>query len=328
MRQYAERASRPAGAWAAVAVLAAAAVLHTAPAPAHESHRHRVRDEERAAIVAADAAQSRHEFAEARERLDALLAVEPRDLEARLMSANLALLSGDFHRARDDCRAVIGQGNLHAGTICLASAQTGTGSVGRARGMIAALGAPGRAGVELDRWRLLTEADLALRADDLPAALELHERAHALDPDHEEARTRLAALLLDLGAARRALDLALAPGASPARLVIQVRAATALADPAAPAYRRALLETLATDRRRGLPAHLREEAQVALHVDRDAGEALRLARLNFVTQKDTPDLRVLAGAAAAAADPAAAGEIRAWMLGSGFEDHWVSATLE
>jgi len=313
---------------AAAYAAAAFALLYASLAVGHESHRHRARDAERAGILAADEAQSRHEFAEARAQLDRLLAADPRDIEARLMSANLFLLAGDFGRAQGDCRLVMAAGALHAGTVCLASTLTGPGSVDRARRMVAALGTGKEAGAELERWRLLTEVDLALRAGDLAAGFALHERAFRLDPGHEEARTRLAGMLLERGDAARALALAQAPDPSPARLVVRLRAARALADSDAVSSLRELLVLLEADRGEGVPPHLREEAQLALYVEGDAAAALRLARLNFETQKDTPDLRMYAAAAIAAADASAVGEVRAWMRETGFEDRVVAAALQ
>jgi Tfp pilus assembly protein PilF len=309
----------------AAAALAAAASLQAGTAAGHESHRHRSAVPERAAISAADDAQSRHAFTEARTELDRLLAADPRDLEARLMSANLFLLSGQFERARGECRAVLATGALQAGTICLASSLTGPGSVDRGRRMIGALGDPTGSDLELVRWRLLTEADLALRAGDEQASLSFHERAYALDPSHEEARTRLAEILLEQGNAARALELARTPDPSVARLVLRVRAARMLGSADAVSGLAELMAMLEADRNRGLPPHLREEAQIALYIYRDGASAVRLARLNFETQKDTPDLRMLAAAAVAAGDASAIAALRAWMQETGFEDVTVNA---
>jgi len=312
---------------AAVAALAAAAALSPGLAVGHESNRSRAGASERPGIVAADEAQSRHEFAKARLQLDRLLAADPRDVEARLMSANLYLLGGEFERARADCRLVLAAGALDVGTVCLASAQTGPGSVVRARRMIAALGDSTGTDVELARWRLLTEADLALRAGDYAAALALHERALALDPGHEEARSRLAEVLLERGQVTRAHELTRAPEPSVARLVLRLRAAKALGDSDAFETLDELLAALEADRGAGLPPHLREQAQLALYVDRNPAAALRLARLNFETQRDTPDLRMLATAAREAGDAAAMATIRAWMQQSGFEDRVVAGIV-
>jgi Tfp pilus assembly protein PilF len=317
--------------WHAAAALAAAALSWAGSTVAHESQRHRSTAPVRAGIAAADAAQSRHDFAAARAELDRLLAAEPGDLEARLMSANLRLLAGDYAAARADCRYVIEAGALLAGTVCLASAQTGPGSVGRARAMIAAPGEyddHDEATGELMLWRLLTMADLSSRAGDAKAALAFLERAHAIDPGHEEARTQLAERVLAGGNMERALSLASAPGASPSRLVVRLRAALALGDPRADAWRRELEGMLASDRRRGLPPHLREEGELALHVDGNAESALTFARLNFVTQKDTRDLRLLAASASASSDAHALASLRAWMVETGFEDRVVQGPLD
>ena len=304
----------------AAATIAAAAGLQAGSANGHESHRHRSAVPERAAMSAAGEAQSRHDFTTAGALLDRQLAARPRDLEARLMSANLFLLSGEFERARGECRLVLATGAVQAGTICMASSLTGPGSVERGRRMIAALGDPTGSDSELARWRLLTEADLALRAGDASAALFLHERAYALDPGHEEARTRLAEIVLQQGNAARALDLAMAPDPSVARLVLRVRAAKTLRIADSVSSEATLRAMIAADRDKGVPPHLREEAQIALYIDRDSASALRLARLNFETQKDTPDLRMLAASAVAAGDESAMAALRAWMQDTGFED--------
>lgn len=311
----------------AAAAIAAAASLHAGMAFGHESHRHRSEAPERAAIVAADEAQSRHDFAKAQVLLDRQLAARPDDVEARLMRANLRLLAGAFEDARRDCRSAMQAGAFYAGTICLASAQTGAGSIERARRMIAALGERDGADIELLRWRLLTEADLASRAGEEASSRYLLERAYALDPRHEEVRTQLAERVLNAGDAARALELARAPDPSVARLVLRVRAARALGAADAMASLGELVAMLDADRSRGLPPHLREEAQLALHVFGDAAAALRLARLNFETQKDTPDLRMLAASAVAASDAAAMAALRDWMRDTGFEDAAIKGTF-
>jgi hypothetical protein len=91
--------------------------------------------------------------------------------------------------------------------------------------------------------------------------------------------------------------------------------------------RRQLDALLLVARRRGTGRHLREEAELALHVDRQASRAVELARLNFEQQKDTPDLRIFADAAIAAGDRPAMEFLRAWLESTGFEDSMVAAKL-
>ena len=311
----------------AAAALAAAASLQAGTASGHESHRHRSAVPERAAISAADDAQSRHDFGTAEALLDRQLAARPDDLEARLMRANLHLLAGEFEEARNDCQVALRSGALYAGTVCLASAQTGPGSLERARRMIAALGNRGEADVELLRWRLLTEADLASRAGEEASSRFLLERAYALDPQHEEVRTQLAERVLDAGDPARALSLSLAPEPSPARMVVRLRAAIALGEARADGWRSELTDALAADRHRGIPPHWREEGELALYADRDATAAFELARRNFETQKDTRDLRLLALAASTQGDREALSAIDGWLATSGFEDRVTRALL-
>lgn len=278
-------------------------------------------------IVAADLAQQRHEFAEARRLLDRALGGEPRNIQARLMRANLALLAGEFDAARLDCLAVMQAGSALPGTVCLATAMTGPGSLERARQLLAALDRAEPKPTPLTHWRLLIQSDLATRAGEGSAAIEFLERAHALDPEHEETRVRLAAALLERGGAVRALELSGGTAVSPALLVARIRASSSLDAAQAAAARAELDALLAVGRRRGAEAHLREESEIALYGDRDAARALAIARRNFTNQKDTRDLRLLLDAALAARDEVALASIRRWLTATGFEDHVADARL-
>jgi hypothetical protein len=282
----------------------------------------------RVAILASDLAQQRHEFAAAKRLVDGVLKITPRDPEAHLKRANLALLTGDFAGARDDCRALLALGEALPGTICVAAATTGPGAVERATDLLAALGDSSRVPTELGLWRLSTQADLASRAGEARAALAFLARAHALAPQDAEIRARYASALLEAGEANGALALARVPNASAALLLVEVRAAFVLDPSSAATARRALDARLATARRRGGAAHLREEAELALYVDRAPARALALARRNFAIQKDTPDLRVLADAAIAARDASAVASVREWLARTGFEDRVAFARLE
>ena len=277
-------------------------------------------------VVAADLAQQRHEFTRSRHLLDRSLAAEPRNAGARLMRANLGLIAGDFAAARADCLAVM-QSDTVPGSICLASALTGPGSLDRARGLLASLDRPEHGSVAIPHWRLMTQADLALRAGDDVAAVQYFERALALDPAHEETRVQLAKTLIARGDAARALALVKGADMSAALLVARIRAASRIDETAAAAARREFEDLLAIGQRRGAENHLREEGEIALHVAGDAIHALDLARRNFAVQKDTPDLRLFVDAAIAAQDPQALAFARSWLDSTGFEDRVVLERL-
>lgn len=278
-------------------------------------------------IIAANLAQQRHEFPEAGRLLDRALAAEPRNTQARLMRANLALLAGRFDAARSDCLAVIQTGNSLPGTVCLATAMTGSGSLERARQLLAVLDASEQRPSPFTLWRLLIQSDLAARDGDGDAAIAFLERAHAVDPGHEEARARLAAALLERGDATRALELSGGSGVSPALLATRYRAELRLDPTGALEVRGEFDALIEVGRRRGAGAHLREESELVLYGDRDAARALAIARLNFANQKDTRDLRLLVDAAVAAGDVAELASIRRWITATGFEDRVVDARL-
>ena len=279
-------------------------------------------------VAAADLAQQRHDFASARQLLDRAINADPGDGGARIQRANVALLLGEFAAARRDCLAVLQGGATVPGTVCLASAMTGPGGLQRARRLLAAFDDAGPAAPDIARWLLLTESDLALRDGDAPAAQQYLARAHALDPDDEETRARLAELLIEQGDAAHALTLARGSTVSAALLVRRIRAASGTDAVEAAAARRELDALLAVGRRRGTAPHLREEGELALFVDRNAARALALARQNFALQKDTPDIRLLLGAAVAAGDKRTLAELRQWLASTGFEDRVVAARLK
>ncbi|HEY8266967.1 MAG TPA: tetratricopeptide repeat protein [Steroidobacteraceae bacterium] len=279
-------------------------------------------------VAAADLAQQRHDFANARQLLDRAIGADPGDGGARMQRANVALLLGDYEAARRDCLAVLQSGATFPGTVCLASTMTGPGSLQRARRLLTPLDDAGPAAPDIARWLLLTESDLALRDGDARAARDYLARAHALDPDHEETRARLAELLIEQGDAAGALTLARGSTVSAALLVRRIRAAAGIDAGEAASARRELDALLAVGRLRGTTPHLREEGELALFVDRDAARALALARQNFALQKDTPDVRLLLGAAVAAGDKPTLAELRRWLASTGFEDRVVSARLK
>lgn len=320
------------GVVAAAAVFAAAAAsLGGGVAAAHTGHGVRLSlspAEVNAELAAADREQGLHEFRAAVRRLDRVIAAEPRHVGALLMRANISVVLGEFPAARRDCNAVLRTGATLPGTVCLASALTGPRSLARARGMLAALPSGGGE-AEVEAWRLATGADLALRDDDLEAALGLLERAHTLMPGDEEIRTRLAGLLFDAGDVERALTIAKSSpaGASLARRVVLARAALVADDANASEYRRQAEDAIRDSRGDHDVQHDREEAQAALYLAGDAERALGHARRNFELQKDTADLRVWVEAALAAGNAADLRAARAWLAASGFEDRVVSARL-
>jgi hypothetical protein len=73
--------------------------------------------------------------------------------------------------------------------------------------------------------------------------------------------------------------------------------------------------------------HMREEAMFTLAVDHDIPHALELARANWDVQKELADARLLATAATAAGDLAAAAPVTSWAAEHHVRDARLTAAL-
>ncbi len=273
----------------------------------------------------ADILQRRHRFSAAIRFLDRALRLEPGNPRARLMRAQLHLVSGEFALARPDCTRVIAAGVTAAGLACLAQAGAATGDPRALRFAELALARADELTPQLAAWAYGVRADIAQRHDDSRAAEDALRQGLRMAPSDEFIRVALADVLLARGAAREAIPLLDLARPSPGLLVRRVMAleATGQASTQALAEWRDLL---ALGARRG-ERHLREEAIFALDVQRDAGRALALAQANFELQKELIDVRLLARAARGARSGSAQRELRAWLRATGHRDVVVERSL-
>jgi tetratricopeptide (TPR) repeat protein len=294
--------------------------------------------------VQADILQNRHEFAEALKLLDRAITSAPQDSAARLMRASVKLVQGRPFEARSDCAAVLAGGENDAGTICLAQVLGATGSLDRADTLLKTLlrrnerlssesAASRRSDSErlmslaTRAWALGLLADFADRAGEpvmaeetLREALAAGEQSVATVPGDEGLRTTLSDLLLARGAHREALKVLDVRTPSIGLLARRAKAQRLLRDPAFAATREQIRELLELSSRRGDRPHLREEALIALDLDDDVPHALDLAKLNFESQRETIDARLLARAAQACADRASLTKLAQWVTSTTYED--------
>jgi tetratricopeptide (TPR) repeat protein len=264
--------------------------------------------------------QSTHEFGPARRDLDALIRRDPTNIEAQLTRAVVATITADYAAARESCAAL--SSVLRA--TCEAPLD---GIAGRAAEAYARLLALHTRDAAIRGWELTTMAELAIMVGRFEAAeTHLHE-ALEIDRDDVYARNLLADILMSTGhlddaakllAGREQIDSHLVrlailehqrKGADAARFVAMMR------------------DRIAAAAMRGDRIHLREEARFALAVDGDAKTALKLAIANWNVQKELADARLLAEAAAAAGDRAAAAPVVAWMRETGVHDVWLEGAL-
>lgn len=273
----------------------------------------------------AETLQFRHDFARAEIQLDGVLAENPHDVAARSQRASIRLVRGNFGGARTDCAHLVATHGASAmiGIACLAESLAGTGDLVRARSLLAAT--PVAQGDARMRAYLLTvRAELAERARDFDAAVADYRKALALDPRSDSTRAALVDLLLARGervAARLVLEVD-RPG-----LALLLRQALAAEGSQRATLSARVRDWLVLERSRGDAAHHREAAMLALASGR-VDDALVSARTNFESQRELPDVRILAQAAMSARDADAQRVLRHWLATTGFEDAVTAGILD
>ena len=304
-------------------------------------------------ILEANILQQRHEFGAALRLLDRAIGQEPRSSQARLMRANVHIVTGDYEHARPDCAWLLGAGEQWTGSVCIAQVLGSTGQLERGRALLERLMAGDAAGptgpdqfgpdqfgqgqfgqgltAEVLAWTLSVRADLALRAGALPEAQAMLTRALALEPASDYARLALADVLIarnQLAEVINILDMT--------RPSVGVLLRRSIAESRTHAGHRPdslaeLEERLNVSAQRGERTHLREEARLALEFPHDGADgrqaALALARDNFNVQRETEDIRLLARAVVVARDPTALATLREWLQHSHYEDIVVDQLL-
>ncbi len=267
----------------------------------------------------AETLQYRHDFAAAEALLDAVLHESPRDAAARTQRASIRLVRGDFAGARGDCaQLMIGGGGDPAVSIaCLAESYAGAGRFEQAQALLVRFTLNGDVSEPLARAYLLTvRAELRERAFDLEGAIVDYRAALALNPHDDSIRAALADALAARGDNGAAAELLAVERPS---LALLVRHALLARGPQREELNQRATDWLALEAARGDAVHNREAAMLALGAG-DARQALAAAQANFTVQKELPDVRVLARAAAATHDMPAQQQLREWLRTTGFTD--------
>jgi predicted Zn-dependent protease len=294
-------------------------------------------------ILEANILQQRHEFAAAIELVDRAIAQDPRSGQARLMRANVYVVTGDYEHARPDCAWLLGAGEQWTGSVCIAQVLGSTGQLERARALLERLTAGGAAGqsgqrqighgptAEVLAWTLSVRADLALRAGALPEAQDLLTRAVALAPASDYTRLALADVLIARNQLAEAINLLDTTRPSVGVLLRRAIAQSRTHEGHTQDSLAELKERLTVSAQRGERTHLREETRLALEFPHDGADgrqaALALARDNFKVQRETEDVRLFARAVVAARDSAALATLKEWLHHSRYQDTVVEELL-
>jgi DNA-binding SARP family transcriptional activator len=172
----------------------------------------------------------------------------------------------------------------------------------------------------LQLWATTTLAELAIQRGDEPAARVLLERVLAADPTDAYTRAALADVLMQEHDPAAASKLCAGFEQIDNLLVRRAIAEHAAHGPDAGTLAQQMHDRIAAAAERGDRVHMREEAMFVLAVDGDASRALVLAKANWDVQKELADARLLAEAATAAGDRAAAAPVIAWASANGVVD--------
>lgn len=276
--------------------------------------------------------QQRHDFAGALADLDAVLAVEPGNAQARLVRANIRMVQGEPLKARGDCTALIGQVGFLVISTCIGSVDGLGGKAASATQTIeAALAREPQALPGIRIWALTQTAEIAERLGDLPRATEHYAKAlaeaEAAGENDVYLKAAHADFLLDQQrAAEVKTALARETDFDPLllRLALAEQQLTEAGDAAAKnavaRHLKDLQTRFALTASRGDPPHVREQGMSALYLQRDAKAALALAQQNWTEQREPADALLLLSAAIAAQDKPAAQPVLDWMQQTRIED--------
>lgn len=280
------------------------------------------------AVLQATVQQGRHEFNAARQILEAVVAREPGHAQGWLTLASLNRLSARYADSLKACEAVAQSGQALYGAACRLETQSLQGQHELATNGFEQLI---RQASNTDQaswlWSLLAEG--LERAGWDEAAARAFQRSLALTPD---LYTAIAYSDLLLRSERPAQALTVLQDAAETDAVL-LRRATAWKRLGQVQWKEAR-ETLRTRtaelvRRGDDPLlHGRELALIALWLDDDPVEALRLARVNLQLQKEPLDWWVAVKSAHQAKDSTARQELTSMIQSLGLQDQRLSRMLQ
>jgi tetratricopeptide (TPR) repeat protein len=279
-------------------------------------------------VLRATLRQSTHQFGPALTDLDAVLQRDSGNSQAWLTRATVQLITGDFTAARSSCMRLYSRAPELVVQACLASVGSVSGQATPSYERLRqAYAARADSAPMLRAWVATLLGEMAARLG-RPDAAEAHFRAAlALDAADSYLLGAYADFLLDRGRAPEVITLLQDKTQADALLLRHAIALKAAGRPEAARATAELAARFDAAMRRRDSVHQREQARFELALRGDAPAAVRLAKLNWAVQKEPADLRILAQAAVASADPEARAIVRAWLKTSAIEDASIAATV-
>jgi len=264
--------------------------------------------------------QNLRDYAGAEADLDAILAAEPQNGEARFARASLRQTIGALDGAKEDCNRLPPSIDATTAAICLARIEAATGSGAKAlERLTRALATDDKAKPDARRVAQALAAEAAFGFGETEEANRRFGEAVA-NSDDIPTLVAYADYLLDAGRPAEVLTLLADRGDADIVVLRLAIAGKAVGDPRVARWSDLLAERFSADRANGVEVQLREQARFELEVKGDPAAALALARENWKTQKEVADARLVLQAALAANDPAAAADALGFIKASGLAD--------
>lgn len=275
-----------------------------------------------ALLVQATILQSRHQFAESRQILQAVLQRDRTNPQAWLTLSSVALVQGDMAEGQRACAHLIGGTDALVITGCIGSVAAVTGNAKNATRLISTLleKEPNESPA-LQSWARGLLADAAKYQGQINQADAEFRKALQLAPGDNFLLADYADFLLVQNRAREALELTRGYSQSDTSFLRQVLAESALKLPAAQGDILVMASRFRDLEQRGdRRLYGREEARFALDLQHDPARALKLALDNWMIQHAPEDILIYLEAALAAGQPESAQVVLDFLKKTGFED--------
>jgi predicted Zn-dependent protease len=282
---------------------------------------------EQALVLRATLRQSTHQFQAALADLDQAVQRDSGNVQAWLTRATVQMVTGDLRAARASCMRLFSRAPILVVQTCLSSVGSISGEAATSyRQLLDArtrhpLDAPG-----IGIWVSTLLAEMAERAGDASGAEAHFRQAMSSGEPDSYLLGAYADFLLDHGRAPEAARLLKDKTRIDALLLRYALALQAMDSPEARPKIEALRTRFDAAMLRGDTVHQREQARFELALRKDPGAAVRLAKANWMVQKEPADLRLLADCALASGDADAARMVREWLRSSHIEDRRLAAT--
>jgi tetratricopeptide (TPR) repeat protein len=273
-----------------------------------------------ALLLRATIRQNAHEFDQAVEDLDQILAVQPTNGQAWLTKASILQVQARYDEARRACQRLARLAASHVMLGCLSDIAGVTGQSAKSRELLRqALSNPAISGRERI-WIATILAETAARTGAIREAEQYFNDAFKVGIKDQYLLGAYADFLLDQRRYQEVISLLQSETRADGLLLRLALAEQALDLSSFQTHTAELAARFAAARDRETIVHVREEARFILALLHDAKRALPLAQANWNVQREPADARILLESALAGQNLPAAQPVLDWMKSNHVED--------